>query len=210
MSHNEIDGKMFIFYKIVNRVDESNIYVGCTVNFRRRMQYHARCVKINDNGLPLYQHIREVGGWGKFQPVEIERRICKTIIEARTFERELIEQIEPKMNRHMPSRTKKQYYNEHKDKWQQWGRERREKFQEQMQQYDKAYYEKHKSKIIARVKARQAEQKDEIQQYKKAYYQKQKQRLMTKYTCECGKTIAIGGKSQHEKTKFHLEFDKRN
>ena len=51
-------------------------------------------------------------------------------------------------------------------------------------QYNKQYYEKNKDEILIKMK----------------------ERHKVKYTCECGSTLTVGGKSHHEKSQRHINF----
>lgn len=49
--------------------------------------------------------------------------------------------------------------------------------------------------------------KDEYVIYNRRYYLKNKQKWADKYTCSCGKTIALASKPRHEKNnKHHLTW----
>ena len=67
-----------------------------------------------------------------------------------------------------------------KEKQKEWMKKYRDEHKENQKEYDKEYHESNKERI--------------------------KERKAKLYTCECGKTITIGGKSAHERTKFHIKF----
>lgn len=86
-----IDYKNTIIYKIVHKDDyeNTNIYIGSTTDFIRRKNNHKDCSQnlnkksYNDK---KYQYIRENGGWGDFNMVEVEKFPCNDGNEARARE----------------------------------------------------------------------------------------------------------------------------
>jgi len=73
------------------------------------------------------------------------------------------------------------------------------KDKEKQKEWMKKYRENHKE-----------ERKEYHKEYDKEYHESNKERIKarkaTLYTCECGKTITVGGKSAHERSKFHINF----
>jgi len=73
------------------------------------------------------------------------------------------------------------------------------KDKEKQKEWAKKYREENKEKI-----------KEYQREYDKEYHESNKERIKERkgklYTCECGKTITIGGKAKHEQTKFHIKY----
>ncbi len=59
-------------YGILNGNNEW-IYVGCTENFKKRIQYHKNTYE-NANTQPLYKYIRQGGGWENHKFILLEER----------------------------------------------------------------------------------------------------------------------------------------
>lgn len=79
-----------VIYKLVHKedLDNNNIYIGSTTNFRGRKAEHKKAV-INDNdknyNCKKYQYIRENGGWDNWTMIQIEKYPCndRRTLEAR-------------------------------------------------------------------------------------------------------------------------------
>ena len=65
--------------------------------------------------------------------------------------------------------------------------------------YTKEYYKINKNKIKLSTKKYEEENKQKIKQNKRK-----------KYKCDCGKIISKGYKTQHNKSKFHLDYLRKN
>jgi hypothetical protein len=108
-----------IFYKIVcNDINITECYVGHTTNFIKRKQYHkGSCNNENDKAFNynIYKFIRENGGWENWDMVMIEKSKCENSLDAKKKEREYIEQLKASLNMNIPSRTKKEHYNDNKE-----------------------------------------------------------------------------------------------
>ena len=88
---SKLDYKNTVIYKIVHKddVNNENIYIGSTTNFMRRLCNHKDCSqneKKNGYTDKKYAYIRDKGGWGNFNMVEVERYPCNDSNEARVRE----------------------------------------------------------------------------------------------------------------------------
>ena len=86
-----IDYKNTVIYKIVHKDDyeNKNIYIGTTTDFIRRKNNHKDCSQnLNKKAYTdkKYQFIRENGGWGDFNMIEVEKFPCNDGNEARARE----------------------------------------------------------------------------------------------------------------------------
>jgi hypothetical protein len=96
-----IDYNDFVIYKIYPKDDPTSLYIGSTVNFKRRKSQH---IKNTTNRVskkyryPLYQYIRALGGIDKFEFEILEKFPCKTKIEGLTREKECMEIYGGKLN----------------------------------------------------------------------------------------------------------------
>ena len=110
-----VDYSTTCIYKLTHKddVDNENIYIGSTCNFvNRRYQHKHSCVKENDrhHKEPMYQYIRDNGGWNEWIMVEIEKYPCTDKREAETRERYWIEHYKSTLNKNIPTRTEKERY----------------------------------------------------------------------------------------------------
>jgi hypothetical protein len=89
------------FYKFVcNDPEIQSTYVGSTVDFtKRKCQHKSCCNNINSpKYYPIYQIIRDNGGWNNWKMIEIESRLVKDKREAERIEQEYIEKLKSDMN----------------------------------------------------------------------------------------------------------------
>jgi predicted GIY-YIG superfamily endonuclease len=105
------------FYKIVCKdLSVPDSYVGHTTDFtKRRADHKKRSNNLTSTALPVHRFIHNNGGWDNFDMILIERRTCQDKLEACKFERGHIEDLNATLNAHMPSRTKKEYYEEKRE-----------------------------------------------------------------------------------------------
>lgn len=108
------------FYKIVCKdTSITDCYVGHTTNFvKRRCQHKYCCLTQTDPHycLKLYDVIRKNGGWQNWEMVLIHTEQCQNSLEASTRERYYKEQLNANLNIHIPSRSEKEYRENHKEK----------------------------------------------------------------------------------------------
>jgi len=86
-----------VIYKLVHKedLDNNNIYIGSTTNFRGRKAEHKKAV-VNDNdknyNTKKYQYIRENGGWDNWTMIQVEKYPCNDRRELEARERYWAEQ----------------------------------------------------------------------------------------------------------------------
>ena len=140
-----------IIYKIVCKdLSITDVYVGQTTNFRTRKNQHKRnCCNpdYEKHNLKDYQYIRENGGWENFDMIEIEKYPCNDANEARKRERFWFEELNAKLNQVYPSRTKQEYYNDHRETLSIKNKEYRENHIEEFKIRQKEYYHDNKETI---------------------------------------------------------------
>jgi hypothetical protein len=174
-----------VIYKLVHKNDQDNenIYVGSTTNFRGRKLQHKKSTH-NPNEKKYYRssykYIRENGGWDEWEMIAIETYPCKSKRELEIRERYHIETLKSKLNQFIPTRTKKERYDDNKEmilnKIKQYNKDNRDKILE----YNKQYREDNRDKIL--------EKKKEI------------------ITCECGLTSCCSSIARHRKTDKHKKM----
>tara|TARA_B110000444_G_scaffold233499_1_gene243068 strand:- start:543 stop:1148 length:606 start_codon:yes stop_codon:yes gene_type:complete len=192
-----------IIYKIKHNedYDDTNIYVGSTSNFKQRKYNHKnRCNNEKDkkHNLPVYQYIRDNGGWDNFVMIPIEQYPCNNKNELEIKERHHIDILRPTLNMKIPSRTKKEYYEDNK---------------EQIEEWKKQYYEENKAKITEYKKQYHDVNRELIKEQKKIYYEKNKDQILEyqkeKVICDhCGCEVRKNGLNRHQKTNKCINFVK--
>ena len=100
------------FYKLCWKdIKIADVYVGHTTEFRKRKNKHKNncCNEHNrEYSYHVYQFIRANGGWDNWDMV-------LDALEARRREREHVEQLHATLNRVVPNRSRKEYYDDHAD-----------------------------------------------------------------------------------------------
>lgn len=169
-------------YKLCCRIPIiKDFYVGSTTNFTRRKHQHKACAtnyKNKNYNMPVYQFIRATGGWHNWDMVEIEKFSAKDKLELCKREREVMEELEPQLNRRLAYCSEEEHKAKHLANVKQWQSKNRDKVQEMR----KKYRENHKA---------------EINKYKKE-----------KVVCECGLELSRNHVARHRKSKIHQEWEK--
>ena len=133
---------MNYIYKITNN---TNIYIGSTTNFKNRMSQHKHTCNTPHNkgyNLKVYTFIRNNGGWDNFT-MEIIETTEKTGKELCELERYYIELLNADLNNDLPNRTRKEYYQDNKEKAKQYREDNKEKYKE----HNKKYREENKNRL---------------------------------------------------------------
>jgi hypothetical protein len=81
--------------------DIREIYVGSTIDLvKRRAQHKGNCNSPNNgkHNYPVYQYIRNNGGWENWEVVQIEKVVCETGQDLCQREREVFERLQPTLN----------------------------------------------------------------------------------------------------------------
>jgi hypothetical protein len=147
-----------IIYKIVcNDLNIKDIYVGHTTDFIRRKSEHIRhCTYECNKNIKLYQFINTNGGFCNFTMLEIEKYPCNDSNEARARERYYYELLNASLNMVYPNRTSKEYYQDHKDK---------------MNEYHKNYRTVNKEIINNKSRQNRKDNKEFFKEYDKKRYE---------------------------------------
>ena len=122
-----------IIYKITCK-DETikECYIGQTSNFIKRMNTHKNaCKNINHHNYKykLYSFIRNHLGWENWNMIEIEKFEHNYILEARNREKYYIN-LYGTLNKQIPTRTVKEYYQVNKEKFKKYYQVNKEKRKE--------------------------------------------------------------------------------
>jgi hypothetical protein len=157
-----------------------DIYIGSTEqSLCKRMRNHRAAYKMWINGNKAYCKSYEIQKYGD--------SYIELIIEVEVQSRPDLKRIEGEhqratkcVNNTIAGRTRKEYYQANADN---------------INEYKKEYYESNKKMFNDKAKEYYKENKENIKGQKKE-----------KYTCECGSVICRGDKSQHLKTKKHINL----
>ena len=196
MPLKEINYDKTHFYKIVCK--DTNIkdcYVGHTTDFTSRKYDHkSKCNNENHKcfTMPVYQFIRENGGWENWDMILIDTLECENNLKARAKEREFIEKLNATLNIH-----KKLYvsYEETIERQKEWEKQNPERYAE--------IHKKSRDKL-------KEEHPERYKQYRKTNLErnghKYREREKEKVECECGAIINRGYIAGHKKTKKHQQY----
>ena len=131
-------------------------YIGSTSCIKQRKRQHkCRCNNKEDFGynIYVYQFIRENGGFNNWDLYILEKFEYETKLEKEQKERKYIELLKPKLNRNVPSRTCKEWHQEHPES----AEKSRLKRKDIKKLECKEYYQKNRADILQKSKEHRAE-----------------------------------------------------
>ena len=177
-------------YRIICN-NTGNMYIGSTCcALSRRLAQHKSDYNKGKNEVASFDIIKE----GNYQIVLIENVPCNNKEELERRERFYIENMNC-VNKRVPLRTDKEYYEDNK---------------KEILQQCKQYYEANKDKISEQCKQYYEANKQEITEYHKRYWETNKakfsERKKQPYQCPCGSVFRIGDKVRHLKCKKHIAY----
>ena len=176
-------------YKIICNLDSSFCYIGSTFNqLRQRWQGHKQDYKDKKGKLSIHEYFEKYGIENfkiiKIKSYNVIREHKKDYKHLHAYETLWISKTKNCVNKLLPFNPLKK---------------------ERKKEIDKKYRENNKEKI----KIYQKNNKDKIREYKKKYKKNNKEKIKDynsqKWYCSlCDKNMTIGYKSNHLKTKKHL------
>ena len=173
-----------IIYKICcNDTDVKDIYVGSTTNFiHRKYSHKSSCNNSNSvkYDLNVYQFVRDNGGWDNWSMIQIEQYEAKDKRDLEQRERYYSETLKATLNRQLPTRTQKEWYENNIDTHKENCKKRYKNNKESIAIIQKKYRDNNKQKI--------------------------KELKSKKYMCECGGRYTHSVKARHLQTKKHKEY----
>ena len=203
-------------------------YVGSTVNFTRRKATHKNnCYNEKNNGykFKVYQKIRECGGWDNWDMVELERYSAVDRKDLHSHERFWLEELGATLNCQIPTRGKKEYRDNNKEKMKEYRQKNKEKIAKKEAEYRQKNKEKNREKIAEYKVQYYKDNKKNIAEYKAQWYNNNKKKILErrdeyyannkkkiaeklkeKVTCECGTVVKKCCLTRHKKTQKHLKF----
>jgi len=180
-----------VIYKLKHNLDydDENIYIGSTSNFKNRKYCHKKACnneKNKDHNYPVYQFIRKTGHWDEWVMIAIEEYPCYSKKELEKRERYHIDLLRPTLNKYIPTRTEKEYYEANK--------ERIKKYREDNKEKRKEYREVNK---------------ELIKEKRKKDYENNKEKLKEKVICDhCGIEIRRDCLKRHQRSNKCINFNK--
>ena len=174
-------------------------YVGSTTNFTVRKTLH-KCdccnIQSKEHNRYVYQFIRDNGGWSNWTMVLI--REYPNITNKKQLlkkERKYIERLNATLNKVVPGRTDKQYYNDNREKI----LEKHKKYYinnaERLKKYQKDYYEQNLEYV-----------KGYRKDISKRYREKKRERICERIECDCGCIISRSNLAIHKKSQKHKDL----
>jgi len=166
-----VNYKNSIIYKICCKDPTiKEIYVGSTTNFKRRKNEHkASCNNPKKNNSNVYKFINLNGGFNNWDMVLIEKFECNEKLELLKRERYYLELLEATLNRDVPSRSKKEYTKDYK-----------EKNKDIINEKAREKYNENKQTESLRKKDFYFENKEKVNKRNKDYYEKNKREIEDK------------------------------
>jgi len=160
-----------VIYRIINRDTGENLYVGSTCRYNERMSEHkSDCNNPNKRhyNYPIYQHIRELGGWSAVRHVMIEQYTdWQDRLQLVKKEQEYIDQFSGTKNAVKSYITIEQ----RNERMKQYNNDNKAAIKEQL----KKYYSDNKAAINEYQKQYNNDNKAAISEYQRQYRLKKKQ-----------------------------------
>lgn len=203
-------------YKLVNDVDDE-IYVGSTcLPLRQRLYKHKGEAKKRPNR-HVYKHLNEIS-WDVVKIILIEKYPCSDNMDLLKRERYWIEELKPSLNKVVPTRTDKEWYNDNRKACLEKAKKYSEDNHDKYLAYQKDYYVNNKDKILEYQRNYSKNNSDVIAAKKKEFYKTNKDGILQyhkQYYKEKKDVIAEKGKEYREKNEVVIkqrgkEYRERN
>jgi len=141
-----------VIYMIKHKTDDKKeFYIGSSYNFKKRCWDHKKdCNKQNrkNYNYKVYKYIRDNDGWDAWTIVKLYDYPCKNKNDLKLEEQRAVKKYKSTLNTQIPGRTKKEHYEDNKEKLLQYQKEYRKDNKEKLAQYEKKRYEANKEKIL--------------------------------------------------------------
>ena len=213
-------------YGIKQNGNDDLIYIGSTICFNKRVQAHKNnCIYENgkEYSYPVYKYIRDNGGFDNFNIEIIVKVNCYDEYELKLVERSYIEDLKPKTNMNIPTRTRDEWYNDNKERINEQKKEYKRNNKELIREQNKEYYKNNKDVIAEKGKVFRDNNKELVSQRGKDYYYRSIEHQVQRkkeyrennsniVVCDkCGAEIKQYYLTQHKRrTKSCINFNKNN
>ena len=191
------------------------VYIGSTTNLNmRKLQHKYRCNNEKDKkyNYNVYNFIRSNGGYDNWQFDVLEQLNCNNKTELHTRERYHIELHDNILNRVIPTRSSKEYYQDNKDILFKKQKAYNEKNKEEINKQRKNFYNNNKDILLKKSKIYREENKEKIKERKKKIYQNNKEIILEKckiYRENNKEKKSITNKAYREKNKEKIRETKK-
>tara|TARA_R110000851_G_scaffold121065_2_gene249544 strand:- start:117 stop:752 length:636 start_codon:yes stop_codon:yes gene_type:complete len=189
-----------LIYKLVcSDIKIKECYVGSTVDLKQRKRQHKHNCNNADSekyNTPVYQFIREHGGWSNWIMVAVSELQFNRRMELNSAEREWVETLNATLNKQVQNRTNKEYYQDNLENFKKRNADYRKDNIDRVKIIEKKYYENNSERIKIRTKQYRDNNSERIKLFQKQIIE-----------CDCGKTYTRNHYSRHTKTKRHIEFE---
>lgn len=149
-------------------------YIGSTIeDLHRRKRQHEKDYKNWKNGIYHYITSFKILEKNTYDIVLILEYPCENKQELERKEREYIESLEC-VNKYIPTRTQKEYYNENKEQIQQYKKDWYNDNKEKHKKQQKEWREKNRDKMLEQMRKYYEKTKEKRKKTDKEYYEKNK------------------------------------
>ncbi len=191
--------KGYIYKICIKDGSIKDCYIGSTMCIKQRRHQHKSACNTEGTkkyNYPIYKFIREHDGWDAWELIILKKVKFEEKFELHKKERKYIEKYGSGLNRTVPTRTKKEYKDENKEKIKAKEKEYREDNAEKIAEYHKEYRENNAEKLKAKQKEYREDNAEKIKQHK-----------AIKVECDnCDKVITKDHMSRHLRTKYCMEY----
>jgi len=205
MPPKPIDFKNAVIYKICCAdLAVKDVYVGSTTNIvKRRCGHKADCANETRKSynLPVYQFIRDHGGFDNWGVVVVEPFPCENSEQMRTRERFFMETLCATLNIRHAIQTKQdvkeakaKYYDTHVEEMKEAKTKYRSAHKAEIIEAGAKYYTTHAAEIKEKTAKYYVEHAAEIKKYK-----------LGCITCQCGIEYTRGNKARHMCSANHIK-----
>ena len=202
------NGRIYFIEPICDHED-NEFYYGSTIQkLCKRMDVHRSNYKAWKNGkstkLMCYE-LFEKYGLETCKIYLVELYPCKSREELEAREGYYIRNYNC-VNKCIPGRTFKEWYNDNRDKQQEYHKNYKIANKEKIGKIRKEYLNNNKERIDKIRKEYLNNNKDKIAEKNKEYRNINKDKINEKHKCECGGKYIHQNKSSHFKTKKHIQY----
>jgi hypothetical protein len=164
-----VDYKNGRIYKFVSKECGTVRYVGSTTQaLSKRFATH-RC-ESQTKPTPFHKWVIDNGGWDCMDMVLIENCPCDNKEELHRRERYWIEEFKPNLNKQIPTRTIKEWYDENRDKLRmkqcEYRAEYRAKNRDKRNEYRRQYRINNRDEINEKQRKYYVENRDKVKEYR--------------------------------------------
>jgi hypothetical protein len=189
----------------------TNVYVGSTTQILcKRLSDHRVNYKSFINGEYHYVTSYEIIQYADNYIELLYENEFESVDMLRKKEGDFIREMMNCVNKFIPGRTDKEYYEDHKARILERQKKYNEKHTEQISERQKKYYEKHTEQILEKAKIYYNKNKEikleKAKQYQEDHKTQISEKHKIKYTCQCGSICSKGAKSIHERSQKHQAF----